>query len=224
MNGIITKNELREKIDNLRLYLNNDTIFYLNSLLNLEVSVFKQEKYNEVLHKLDIFMDLAYYNICLRSLKIINELGINHKNITCGDEENYFDISYKLDQEIDFLIVNKGLAPMKKCLVNICSPINIDIEVEKLQKKISKNSKSKLFCLGSSMSFSDIQYKEIILQEEINFLQANKEEIEELSKKISTSLISDFGISQDEFQKQEKDNKVLVRSLSWCDIYKNNNF
>lgn len=222
MNGIITKNELREKIDNLRLYLNNDTIFYLNSLLNLEVSVFKQEKYNEVLHKLDIFMDLAYYNICLRSLKIINELGINHKNITCGDEENYFDISYKLDQRLDFLIVNKGLAPMKKCLVNICSPIDINLEIEKLHKKIEENSKSKLFCLGSSMSFIDIEYKEMILQEKIKFLQNNKEEIENLSKLISDALVTDFGISFDDVYSKKQENKTLVRSISWCDIYKKN--
>ncbi len=222
MNGILTKKELQEKIDNLRLYLNNDTISYLNSLLNLEISVFEQEKYNEVLYKLDIFMDLAYYNICLRSLKTINELGINHQNITCIDEENYFDILYKLDQRLDFLLVNKGLVPIKKCLVNICSPINIDLEIKKLEEKISKNSKSKLFCLGSSMNIADINYKEIILQEEIKFLQDNKEEIENLSKIISDALIADFGISFDDIKSKKQENKTLVRSISWCDIYKKN--
>ena len=95
MNGIITKNELREKIDNLRLYLNNDTIFYLNSLLNLEVSVFKQEKYNEVLHKLDIFMDLAYYNICLIKISGVDDKLLWPRN-TWTDKEEYDRVAKKL--------------------------------------------------------------------------------------------------------------------------------
>ena len=96
-----TKEELKESLNKERLILSTPIIEYLNSLLELEFSVLKNEiseEAREVLSEYTLYKRIAMYNIYNRALKIINDSNVdvvvsnnivNNRNLEVSLTEKY---------------------------------------------------------------------------------------------------------------------------------------
>ena len=214
---MIDKETLLLKIKYLEKFLSGEVIEYLYSLINLEISVFNEEKYNEFLKELDLFTDIAYYNIYNRSVNLINSSDINKENIVLWNILNSCMISYNLDKDYDFLRVNKD----KFGYLNLFYHGHFDYikELEKCDEKLNELKKVKLIHRRTPYSFEDIFHKENSIKERIDFLNEYGFELEELTDLINDILFNDFNILFDKHIKEGKDREI-VKNLSWCRVYK----
>jgi len=214
---MIDKETLLLKIKYLEKFLSGEVIEYLYSLINLEISVFNKEKYNEFLKELDIFFDIALFNIYNRSINLINNLDTNKEELIKWDILNSYMISYKLDKDYDFLRLNKD----KTDCLNLFYHGHFDYikELEKCDKKLEELKKAKLIYRRSSYSFDDIFHKEKSINERIEFLNEYGLELEELTDLINDTLFDDFNMSFDKHIKDGNDREI-VKNLPWCRVYK----
>ena len=98
--------ELRQLIDQSKYILNSETLDYLDSLLNLEISVLQENKNDffkcKYLKQLDVFKSLVLYNLYYNSMKLTDEntIVIEHFNrlslsVKYGDANfNIYSLDY----------------------------------------------------------------------------------------------------------------------------------
>lgn len=74
---ILSYYELRKFVDQSKSILNKDTLDYLDSLLNLEISVLHEDKNDymmcKYLKELEMYRELVLYNIYNNSMKLAND-------------------------------------------------------------------------------------------------------------------------------------------------------
>lgn len=211
-------NKLIEKIKYLEPYLAKDVTEYLYALVNLEITVFSNEKYNEFLKTFDLFLDIACYNLYERSVKLIEQskLPINLINFRRYLQGSY-SFSYSQNNEYDFLVLNKS----KDCKCNLYYHGYFDCaeELKKCHNSLNKlGTESRLFCKPSYL-YSDILCKEDGLKERIKFLEEYGLELEELTDMIDNILLNDWNLEFNKHLKDEKDREI-VKESSWCRVYK----
>lgn len=107
-NKIKTKEELIEHLKKYKGVLNNSIISYLYSLINLEFSVIKEyisEDDRIVLNELEVYKNIAQYNIYNRALNIFNDN--KSKFLILGNQNKIEGLSVDLKLgENDFKIFN----------------------------------------------------------------------------------------------------------------------
>ena len=106
-----------DMFNSLKPYLSENVNCYLDSVLNLDISVLSNKEINITLGNLKEFREIALYNIFNRNEKILNELeNIDTKKLNYyASEHNYGDlnIDYNMDDENSFCILNCGLTDNK---------------------------------------------------------------------------------------------------------------
>ncbi len=99
--------ELIKAIRNYEPFFNRDTINILINLVQLKESIFRQIAFGEKFHNLELFYDIAKYNIIKRSIAIINQTKtINQAKLKLHSSPNIYTISYSLN-DIDFFNIFK---------------------------------------------------------------------------------------------------------------------
>jgi len=214
---MIDKETLLLKIRYLEKYLSGEVIEYLYSLINLEISVFNKENYNEFLKELDLFMDISYYNIYNRSANLINNLDIDKENIMFWNILNSCMISYKFDEDYDFLRLNKDKSGSLNLFYH--GHFNYIKELEKCDKKLEELKRVKFVHRRTPYSFEDIFHKQKSINNRIEFLNEHGLELEELTDLINDTLFEDYNISFDKHIKDGNDREI-VKTMPWCRVYK----
>ena len=72
--GEFDKDEIFYTVAVLSKYYKPEVAEYLKALVNLEISVFSNEDFNDVFGRLDSYIKIAYYNIIFRSIELIKKI------------------------------------------------------------------------------------------------------------------------------------------------------
>ncbi len=98
---LYTKEELRELLGRYKGILSNPMIEYLNSIIELEFSVVKEnisENDRKALAELEIYKQAAAYNIYNRAIKLIADKKLSDEDLIKRVVDNYFIIYFCLDE------------------------------------------------------------------------------------------------------------------------------
>ena len=116
--NLINKRELIELLEKYKGILNKKTINYLNSLIELEFSVIKNnidESSRILLSELELYKKITIYNIYNRTLKLIEDNNLKLSISTDNEELNiYLPLNkgkcqiFKFDYEIGSLFIDRN--------------------------------------------------------------------------------------------------------------------
>ncbi len=221
------KDELLNFIDEYKDILNNEIISYLNSLVNLEFSAFKEDilsfKTMELLEELKLYRFIVLYNIYHRSLNLFKKdtsLRIQEFN-----DKSLLEVSFNTSSIIDKPIFKLSFDERKaKAIVNIYETIE-NKEARERQLKVLYNKKKILedslykryntviineeidpfynieFELGYSLM--DVKKKIKLLSERTNLSESDKEFIKK-EENFKNLVFSDFSIKEEELKEEEQ--------------------
>lgn len=238
---VLTKEEVLVILDKYRKYLNNDTIKYLESLINLDVSVFENEEFINDLYYLDDIYEIAKYNICYRVDKILKDIPDIKKGLVVSIQNDNLSVGYNFLKQCEansfrlldgsFTRLSEFTNEPKQPMIKILSTKNIldtrledvttmitsletkdyDAIVEELRKKQKKVFKKQ-----------DIDITDIIESDKLT-LERLKKELFGIQKFIErknyvTDVVDD--ILADEFKIEKDNDKTIVKRLPWIEIRK----
>lgn len=150
-----TKEELLQLLKDYKVILNNQVIDYLESLINLDFSVIREnidEKSKEALSELEIYKRIAIYNIYNRAINIFTQSNI--PLIITGNEEGFeslsisvpiedrnikiFDFKYGEQKSLNYKIPEE-YKTMKIGSINLYQKIeNKELRIQELKRIIDK--------------------------------------------------------------------------------------
>lgn len=223
-----TKMELSSNIYNLESILNPKIISYLNSLLELESSIFKKEISNrdrKLISEFLIYKKVAIYNIYNKALNVIRNSGIDYKIINPARDSNCLMVSYK-NETVDlflfkFICLFETLP--KATLTNLIKsePENIGTiklyqyydDLDELEKrrnnyiyeiaKINKNLANRSSNYMGNDEYNKKIYKNLLtkLEERMkNGLPKETKEAIKILNDIHDLLLEDFDLTMDKFR------------------------
>lgn len=150
-----TKEELLQLLKDYKVILNNQVIDYLESLINLDFSVIREnidDKSKEALSELEIYKRIAIYNIYNRAINIFTQSNI--PLIITGNEEGFeslsisvpiedrnikiFDFKYGEQKSLNYKIPEE-YKTMKIGSINLYQKIeNKELRIQELKRIIDK--------------------------------------------------------------------------------------
>ena len=150
-----TKEELLQLLKDYKVILNNQVIDYLESLINLDFSVIREnidDKSKEALSELEIYKRIAIYNIYNRAINIFTQSNI--PLIITGNEEGFeslsisvpiedrnikiFDFKYGEQKSLNYKIPDE-YKTMKIGSINLYQKIeNKELRIQELKRIIDK--------------------------------------------------------------------------------------
>ena len=150
-----TKEELLQLLKDYKVIFNNHVIDYLESLINLDFSVIREnidEKSKEALSELEIYKRIAIYNIYNRAINIFTQSNI--PLIITGNEEGFeslsisvpiedrnikiFDFKYGEQKSLNYKIPEE-YKTMKIGSINLYQKIeNKELRIQELKRIIDK--------------------------------------------------------------------------------------
>lgn len=150
-----TKEELLQLLKDYKVILNNQVIDYLESLINLDFSVIREnidDKSKEALSELEIYKRIAIYNIYNRAINIFTQS--NMPLIITGNDEGFeslsisvpiedrnikiFDFKYGEQKSLNYKIPDE-YKTMKIGSINLYQKIeNKELRIQELKRIINK--------------------------------------------------------------------------------------
>lgn len=150
-----TKEELLQLLKDYKVILNNQVIDYLESLINLDFSVIREnidDKSKEALSELEIYKRIAIYNIYNRAINIFTQS--NMPLIITGNDEGFeslsisvpiedrnikiFDFKYGEQKNLNYKIPDEYKS-MKIGSINLYQKIeNKELRIQELKRIIEK--------------------------------------------------------------------------------------
>ena len=150
-----TKEELLQLLKDYKVILNNQVIDYLESLINLDFSVIREnidDKSKEALSELEIYKRIAIYNIYNRAINIFTQS--NMPLIITGNDEGFeslsisvpiedrnikiFDFKYGEQKSLNYKIPDE-YKTMKIGSINLYQKIeNKELRIQELKRIIDK--------------------------------------------------------------------------------------
>ena len=150
-----TKEELLQLLKDYKIILNSQVIDYLESLINLDFSVIKEnidDKSKKALSELEIYKRIAIYNIYNRAINIFTQSNI--PLIITGNEEGFeslsisvpiedrnikiFDFKYGEQKSLNYKIPDE-YKTMKIGSINLYQKIeNKELRIQELKRIINK--------------------------------------------------------------------------------------
>ena len=150
-----TKEELLQLLKDYKIILNNQVIDYLESLINLDFSVIREnidDKSKEALSELEIYKRIAIYNIYNRAINLFTQS--NMPLIITGNNEGFeslsisvpiedrnikiFDFKYSEQKSLNYKIPDE-YKTMKIGSINLYQKIeNKELRIQELKRIINK--------------------------------------------------------------------------------------
>ncbi len=150
-----TKEELLQLLKDYKVILNNQVIDYLESLINLDFSVIREnidDKSKEALSELEIYKRIAIYNIYNRAINLFTQS--NMPLIITGNNEGFeslsisvpiedrnikiFDFKYGEQKSLNYKIPNEYKS-MKIGSINLYQKIeNKELRIQELKRIVDK--------------------------------------------------------------------------------------
>lgn len=233
--SIMKEEELIRIVRDLSKYYNEDTITYLMSLIFLSESVFRKEEFSNYFGSLDWYFEIAKYNICNRTIKIINNLPIIADEFKINSNSYEFSIYYKDKFPVFIFKYNKQNEFNKEKIGPLITIYNITAStknrIEKIKRQIEDLENIKYN--NNYISEYNDNYKPMYEYMFGNYspkkISIYKPRIDELNKKIedlrmygsiqkdicnliTSILLEDWNITFEE--------DVYLKKLSFIDIYK----
>lgn len=237
-NKINTKTELIELLQAYRGILNNEMIDYLNSLINLEFSVIRDNISNSdriALTDLKVYKRIAMYNIYNRALNVFlkfqSELEISGNNngiegltvygLLGEKRTRLFDFDYRESREnlgkipIDYETKKIGDISIFKTIENVekreAELDRVMSELEKLYSQTNPHPSKRGVYGGPASQWSFAHSRKIkYYEEKFQELDAKKsltdEDLKEIeiTKKFHELLLSDYGLTDEDFEEENK--------------------
>ncbi len=164
------KNELISNINDNKQKFNMEQLEYLKSLLNLEISVFHNEKINEGLVENPLFFYIMRYNLYEGILKLLKKINdINHNQIDIGiglPYRNWLSI-WAYTRILAFPLVEMELYPKTESEIEIYDSDGYTPEFENILIKAYKKE-------GKTKDEIDFRVEENKQKRKITKLSANE--------------------------------------------------
>lgn len=232
MENISNKQELKNLLKLYKKILNNSTIDYLDSLIELEMSAFDGSFDKDVLLNLDLYKKIVVYNICNRVLNILDQ---NEQILKLDDESKYLSLYTILNDEKIPLFEfgnEKNIFMENPCVGNIELSMVVDgkdlrkIEINRLLNKLQKLKKEKnpyedylIGVYGTSYSTWEFNHvkeinnckKMIDSLENRSITYEDQKKMENINK-IHYLLSSELQLNQEDFI-EEKEESILKKRL-----------
>ncbi len=232
MENISNKQELKNLLKLYKKILNNSTIDYLDSLIELEISAFDGSFDKDVLLNLDLYKKIVVYNICNR---VLNILGQNEQILKLDDESKYLSLYTILNDEKIPLFEfgnEKNIFMENPCVGNIELSMVVDgkdlrkMEINRLINKLQKLKKEKnpyedylIGVYGTSYSTWEFNHvkeisncKKMIDSLESRSITFEEEKQIEKINKMHDLLLSELQLKTEDFT-EEKEESILKKRL-----------
>lgn len=242
---LLEQGKLLSQIKRLDKYYNKETIDYLVSLIMLEQTVFKNLDFGEIFGNLDLFFEIAKYNLCNRTINTISSSEeLEQSKLSANLFGEHLNISYHhtKDEYFDVFSANLGKTKGFSNIQNKPSitlyefDSSVESQIQKKEEEIIRLQNTKY---GSDAQFSgyDLDDKPIFTpvyggpnsrkyfldKEKIDGLKGQIQKLrsyglkqEEISNLVTNILLEDWNLKF----KEENFNKEMVLSLSWININK----
>lgn len=236
---ILSLGELREILVKYKSYFNKEKYDYLESVLNLETSIFSDEEFSEIFCSLNDIYEIAKYNIAERTRKVLHSSELlNPQRLRYSVNNECASYHYQSsfegeDDNIKLLEANlrrKSLFTKeeKKPIIKIFGPvdllslqyeesiggtINIDGEIEIMQKELAVTANpKKRHDLENKINVLKLQKESIVRQNEP--LKKYLDRRRKILTEVNTLLCKEYKLDCDPLKIDE----AYVKKLSWIDI------
>ncbi|MDD5980315.1 MAG: hypothetical protein PUC23_04300, partial [bacterium] len=172
-------NELNKKIESSKTFLPNEILNYLKKVLNLDISVLNDSKFNEIF-KDNYYFPIALYNLCERTKIIINRLCFDQDLIDYSYSNTCFSVDYKFSKT-NLVVIYAHPECYKSCNINIVNDFNIDEIIDTLRHRYNF-----LYNLGEQ-SFKEKE-EMVYTYQSILYILNNRKTIEDTNSAIINSL------------------------------------
>ncbi len=242
---LLKQEVLLKQVKKLEKYYNKETIDYLVSLIMLEQTVFKNLDFGEIFGNLDLFFEIAKYNLCNRTINTISSNdSLEQSKLFANLFGEHFNISYhhSKDESFDVFSANLGKTnafsnvPNKPSITLYEFDSSVESQIQKKEEEIIRLQNTKY---GSDAQFSgyDLDDKPVFtpvyggpnsrkyfldkektdgLKGQIQKLRSYGLKQEEISNLVTNILLEDWNLKL----KEDNFNKAMVLSLSWININK----
>ena len=237
-NKVSTKEELKENLKDLEEILNNKTIDYLDSLIELDYSVISPnitEKERLILSQLELYRKITIYNIYKRAINIFknNNLEIKGNNNGIEGLRVYYKKDYNIIDLFDFDYSKNTIGDI--CLYKTTFDNKYrEKALEDVMKKLEQLYDEKNPYHDAPNSFGgpesrwNFDHKMQINEYEELFKNLDRKEItdeekqkEEITQKYYDILMKDYHLTEDDLDEQRptfkgeqiEKRKILVKRL-----------
>ena len=224
-----------DMFNSIKPYLSENVNSYLDSVLNLDISVLSNKEINIILGNLKEFREIALYNIFNRTEKVLNEL----KNIDTNklkyyaSEYNYGDlnIDYNMDEENSFCILNcvlnnKANGDTKLPFINVYD-VNKEDSIVDAKNVFYKPAYDDVRLDGTplyggpgSQAYRDNKFKHEQSKKRLNRLDIIGDTQEHITNITSNALFNDWNINKNECENliDFSQAKTYTKRIGWITI------